>query len=75
MIAWPDYVLRSALGAVILYNIPPDSIVRMQSARAFQARLQKLLIAYAQSSSDWEKLFSWRQPLYAHALRGLRDWN
>ena len=71
----PDYALRSALGAVRLYNLLPDSIVQKESVRTFQAQLQALLICQARTHDDWMHLFSWRQPLYAHTMRGLRDWD
>ena len=71
---WPDYVLRSALGGVRLYKVLPDSIVSAQSVKVFQSRLQRLLKTQSLHSADWALLFSWRQPLYAHPLRALRDW-
>ena len=71
---WPDYATRSALGAVKIYNLLPDSIVSAENVHVFQRRLQKLVIFHARSDANWSSLFSWRQPLYAHALRSLRDW-
>ena len=71
---WPDYALRSALGAARLYNLLPDFVVAASSVSLFQRRLQELVRARARHCDDWRTTLSWRVPLWSHPLRLCRDW-
>ena len=71
----PDYVLRSALGAVRAYNILPDSIIGQGSVKQFQACLQELVCFSASNGvASWQTLLSWRQPFAFHPLLAHRNW-
>ena len=74
-ISAPDYVVRSPLGAVRIYNILPDSIIGQSSVKEFQSCLQYLVAASARNGvASWQTLLSWRQPLAFHPLLPVRDW-
>ena len=71
-----DFLLRSALGGVRLYNILPDFIVAANTVREFQSRLQAFVVFRAQQGcADWDASLSWRIPLASHPLRPFRDWH
>ena len=74
-VRWPDYALRSILGAVRLYNLLPDFVIAADSVKLFQRRLQQLVCCCARACDSWESLLSWRLPLAAHPLRSQRDWS
>ena len=70
----PDFILHSPLGAVRIYNLLPDYVVKANSVAEFQSSLQCLLRARAQQCEDWPQSFSFRLPLAFHPLRSCRDW-
>ena len=70
----PDYVLHSAIGAVRIYNLLPQFVVRARTVSRFQSRLQSLLRARAAQCSDWDMTFSSRIPIASHPLRANPDW-
>ena len=71
----PDYVSRSPLGAVRVYNILPDSVIGQSSVKQFQSHLQELVCACAHNGVEsWQTVLSWRRPLAFHPLLPLRDW-
>eukprot|EP00969_Alexandrium_andersonii_P257219 11372012-Alexandrium_andersonii.AAC.1 len=49
----PDYVLRSALGAVRVCNLLPDFVANATSCRQFQSRVQALVCTRSHGSDDW----------------------
>ena len=53
-----DYLHRSALGLVRIYNCLPGHVVAQASVKAFQGALQSLVVRCAQSGQDdWADLF------------------
>ena len=71
----PDYVLRSPLGGVRLYNILPQAIVHQTSVHDFQQCLQAFLCSRIRAGdAQWRTLLSWRQPFAFHPLLAHRVW-
>ncbi len=71
-----EFVLRSPLGAVRLYNILPDSIIAQATVQDFQHMLQSFLIERAsRRDSSWQELLSWRQGFAFHPLLRFRGWH
>ena len=68
-----DYLRRSVLGAVDVYNLLPPYIVEQEcDVSKFQAKLQELVLARALAGcSDWAFSLSPRVPLHAHPLRSV----
>ena len=57
-----DYINRSVLGYIWVYNLLPDEIVRSTSVKCFQSGLQRILKDMAGSYPDrWANLFTVRQ--------------
>ena len=69
----PDFLLRSAVGATRIYNLPSDFIIRARSVPAFQKRQQQF-VRERVSSEDWAHSFSPRVAVATHPLRRYRDW-
>ena len=64
---------RSALGLIAVYNLLPQSAVDENSVQAFQPHLQGFLKQQAKAQvQSWQTLFSPRQPMYNHPVRGFR---
>ena len=71
----PDYVFRSPLGGVRLYNILPEAIVRQPTVHEFQSTLQSFLCSRVHAGDDqWKSLLSWRQPFAFHPVLAHRAW-
>ena len=65
-----DYINRSVLGYIWVYNLLPEEIIRSTSVKCFQSDLQKMLKDMASSYPErWRSLFSVRQPRNACLLR------
>ena len=63
------------LGAADVYNLLPEYIVKANSTKEFQHRLQELLIVAANESlHQWQDLFSPRQALHAHTVKKWFGW-
>ena len=73
--AAPQYMQRSALGLVSIYNLlPPDVVLCSPSVAIFQGKLQDMMKARAaQGHEDWTHLFSPRWQLLHHPLRQMRQ--
>ena len=69
-----EYIWRSALGLVSVYNLlPPDVVLGSATVSIFQAKLQDLTKSRArQGASDWPNLLSTRWNLLHHPLVNLR---
>ena len=66
----PELLKRSALGLVRVYNWLPANTVSATTVKAFQARLQSLLVERANSGcEDWTSTFSPRLSWWNHPLR------
>ena len=71
--AHTEYVKRSALGFVSVYNLLPEAVIAEQSLPAFQRALQNLVRQVAQSGCPaWRSILSPRQALLTHPLRQIR---
>ena len=70
----PDYLLRSALGGVRIYNLLPESIVNAADVHDFQRILSELVRFASPRYSSWPELLSWRVPLAFHDLRNFDAW-
>ena len=65
-------VKRSALGLVAIYNMLPQSMLRIKSVPAFQKGLQEIVIRYAASGHpNWSDVLSPRLSLTSHPLATL----
>ena len=54
-----EYVKRSALGLVSVYNLLPCYVLALESVSAFQGALQNMLKMRAMTgASEWQKFFS-----------------
>ena len=63
-------IRRSALGLVAVYNLLPLEVVRQESVKDFQSKLQELLKDRAGAGcDDWPLTFSPRVPLLRHPLK------
>ena len=70
-----EFIWRSALGLVTIYNLlPPSIVLGSPDVRCFQAKLQNLVKSRAkqQGSEDWSSLLSARWDLLHHPLIKLR---
>ena len=64
-----DYLKRSALGLVSVYNLLPKDILDMLDISKFQGALQDLVKTYAtRGDAQWQKLLSPRWDLTSHPL-------
>ena len=69
-----EYVSRSVLGLVSVYNLLPGRVVVFEEVSKFQAALQKFVIEQALAGQDnWDKLFSPRIEIWHHPLMLYRD--
>ena len=74
-----DYINRSTLGYISIFNILPDACFVMEgeqlpiSVKAFQQNLTKLLRLVCRNDDGWQKLFSPRLPLTGHLLHDFRN--
>ena len=67
-----DYINRSVLGYIAIYNLLPQWAVASESVHVFQSRLQDILCDRAQAGAEsWWLLFSAREALTFHPLRSL----
>ena len=66
-----DYIGRSVLGRMSVYNQLPAEIVESAACvKSFQASLQQILVARAkEGAADWSSTFSPRVPWCNHPLR------
>ena len=54
-----DYINRSALGYIWVYNMLPEGVARHSSTKAFQSALQRLVKSAAeQGVEEWPQLLS-----------------
>ena len=66
-----EYVKRSALGLVSVYNLLPCYVLALESVSVFQGALQNMLKMRATTGVyEWPKLFSPRWDLTQHPLAG-----
>ncbi len=62
-----EFLLRSPLGAIRLYNILPDAILAQNTVKDFQSMLQTFLKErVTRRDSNWLYLLSWRQHFAYH---------
>ena len=67
-----DYINRSTLGYIAIYNWLPNWVVCAESVSCFQGRLQSMMVDVAQSGfQNWDVIFSNRIPSQFHPLRSL----
>ena len=67
-----DYINRSVLGYIAIYNLLPQWAVASESVQIFQSRLQNILCDRAQAAAEsWWLLFSPREALTFYPLRSL----
>ena len=73
-----DYVNRSTLGYISIFNLLPDVCFVMDgeqlpiSVKAFQQNLTSLLRLACRVDDGWQQLFSSRLPLTGHLLHEFR---
>ena len=72
-----DYVNRSLLGYIAVYNLLPDFAIEARDVKTFQSRLSRILKDYVrQGNKDWSYLYSARIPLFNfHPLRHIWDFS
>ena len=65
-----DYLSRSALGYIHVYNSLPDRLVEAPTTKLFQGRLQAILVQLAREAFPlWQDVFNARLPRLGHPVR------
>ena len=73
--AFLEILRNSVLGLVDVYNMLPVYIADAPTVKLFQRRLQELLVTCVREQvGEWWNMFSPRDELYNHKLRGWRTW-
>ena len=68
----PDYLKRSLLGMIKIYNALPQYIVDLSDIKEFQHELQLLILTRMRTHNDWIYMFDAMHPFIHHPLyRGI----